>query len=138
MRSARVSRRSAGFTLLEVVVALAILSVTLSVILRIFSQVSGASKVNDDYLRALQIAENTLLQYSTEIGQKTRAKGVEDDYFSWTVSIEPYRLSEIPALFPQGDPDGFFDLYLLDVEVTWGESRPRSVQLSTFRIGDRW
>lgn len=126
-----------GFTLLEVVVSLAILALCLSVLLRIFSQTAGSTRIADDYYQAVQIAERELARHASQPGRALTERGDDDDYFFWQVRIEEYRQPQLQGLPASIDLERTWDLYQVEVEVNWGGFRSRSLVLSTLRLGDR-
>lgn len=59
-------RKSDGMSLIEVLVAFVILSITMSVILRINSTTLTNHQVTSDYLKAVQIAQSRLEQMAAD------------------------------------------------------------------------
>lgn len=90
-----------GFTLIEVIVAIAVLSITLVMVMQLFSGGLRASRASCDYTRAIVHAKDKLEEFSIEHpqseelthGSKT-IHGSFDDGFKWEATIEPYRESE--------------------------------------------
>jgi general secretion pathway protein I len=116
-----------GFSLLEVLVAFAILALTLGVLLNIFS--GGLRNLGDGqhYTRAVLDAQSKL----AEIGVSRplapgEISGEIDDVYRWSARISPLALS----------PGGLATLYQVDLTVKWGEaSAARAVRLQTLKIG---
>ncbi|MCC6202937.1 MAG: prepilin-type N-terminal cleavage/methylation domain-containing protein [Gammaproteobacteria bacterium] len=131
-------RRAGGITLLEVIVALALLSLSLAVVLRIFSGTSGAARVIADYSQALQVAESRLATLVAEDYAPGDIDGPGDDYFRGQTSVSEYQPEPQPPLFEESallDLAQNYQPYLFAVTVSWGERRPRSLTLSTIRLG---
>ena len=130
-RYCRHSRKHSGFTLLEVLVAFSILSVSLAVIMLGISKSIRVSEVTRDYSRAITLAESTLAEFSeidlTTVNQTT---GRFDNRYDWSVGINPYVTpgEEIQA--------ANYAPYELIVKVVWpGRDKQREIVLSTIRLG---
>ena len=85
------SSSSKGFTLLEILLAIAILGVAVTVIMQQFSAGLRIARASRAYtaatIHAKQILEEYLLDEEMEEGE---ASGTFDDGYGWTVSIEAY------------------------------------------------
>lgn len=119
-----------GFSLLEVLVAFAILSISLGVLLQVFATGLRNAGIADDYTQATLYAESIL----AAIGRETPlAEGVRsgpvNDRFSWRSTVSP---------FAEGMPDPQktgLRAYRVSVEVFWpGLLQTRSVVLETLRL----
>lgn len=125
--------REAGFTLMEVLVAFAILSISLAAILQIFSGGLRNAAVADRALVALGHAESLLASAGIERplaeGERT---GQLSDGMTWRESIARYSDAETLAT----PPPPAMQPYSVTVTVTWedGFSR-RDVTLTTLRLG---
>lgn len=134
----RGERNLAGFTLLEVVVTLAVLSISLTVLMRLFSSVTSATHSHSDYYQALKIAESRMSLLAANAGPSARGSGTVDDYFHWKSHVEVYRAESENPLSNTGysaDTQGMSTPYLLSVAVSWGEGKSREVELTTVRLG---
>lgn len=115
--------RRRGFTLLEVLVALAILSVAVVTMIQLFGQGLRLLKVSGDYQQAVLLAD----QKAREV--ETVREGVEtgrEGDFEWerraTVTTVPEELT-VFGVAP-------VRLYRVTVQVRWGG---RSVEIATLR-----
>lgn len=126
-----------GFTLLEVVVTLAVLSVSLTVLYQVFSSVARGTRISSDYYQALQIAESQMALLSARVSDYGGASGVVDGYFRWKTSASAYRApfdsplagdALISAAERRQRP------YLLTVNVSWGDGTGRELELNTIRL----
>lgn len=90
-----------GFTLIEIMVSLSIMSVSIVTILQLFSGGLRSIKISDDYLRAIILARNKMFQIEKQntvlLGDKGSFK--EDDRYKWLLSVEDYDLKELHPQF---------------------------------------
>lgn len=123
-------RRQEGFSLLEVLVAFVILSISLGVLLQVFATGLRNAGTADDYTQATLYAESIL----AAIGRETplsegQHSGPINDRFSWRSTVAPYT-DDMP------DPEKtHVRAYRVEVEVFWdGLAQTRSVILETLRL----
>ncbi len=129
-----ISQRS-GFTLIEVLVAFAILVLALVSIMEIFSTGLQGVERSASYTEAVLLAESKLaaagISDRLELGER---HGRFDERFSWKTMVRPSR----HRAGPEDDGNGI-SAFDIDVTVSWGgrdgaEQGGRSVSLSTTRI----
>ena len=126
------TKRHAGFSLLEVLVALSILALSYGMILQLLGSSSRNALRASDYRQAIMVAESQLnlaatvrdpamLPRSGEVGEK----------FAWRLDIAP------AADVAMSSAASMYAPVRLTVEVSWQEDAraPTSVALSTIRIG---
>ena len=122
-----------GFSLLEILVAFAILALALGLLLRIFSGGVNTAITADGYTAAIQIAESLLARTGVETPlQEGEGAGMEGDRYFWRVSVSPYQSAELPeTLSVEG-----IELMRVDVQVSWneGQSEPRELKLTTLKL----
>jgi general secretion pathway protein I len=117
-----------GFTLLEVLVAMVILSLAVVTMIQLSSQGLRLVKLSGDHQEATRLADR--IARATEI----KAEGVDggkEGPFTWERRIA---LVPIPKeLIPDGGPASgpAIALYSLSIAVRWGSGR--SVELATLR-----
>ena len=92
-------RSHAGFTLLEIVVALAILGLSLTVLFGIFSQNVARTQLNET--RAAERALASALLLTAEAGSPTGSVGRTPSGFVWRVAFAPYGGPEDEKNWPQ-------------------------------------
>ncbi len=124
------SRRQSGFSLLEVLVAFAILSISLGVLLQIFATGLRNTGVADDYTRATLYAESILAAIGRETPLTEGARhGPIDDQFSWRGTVDAYTEN-----MPDTEKTRV-QAYRVRVEVFWPSLlQTRSVVLETLRL----
>ena len=129
--------RSAGFTLIEVVVAFVLLALVLSTGFEIFSQGLSRAGGLDERSRALEVARSALTDAGMEEVLKPGiAQGEsQDPRFHWTRTITPY--DESPD--PNHPIQATYVLYRVDVKVDWrgGDGKDHALALSTLDLGPR-
>src|SRR5712691_4605989 len=117
-------RRQRGFTLLEVLVALAILSIAVVVMLQLFAQGLRLLKVAGDYQRAVLLADQKARE--VESVRETVESGQEGE-FQWERRATVVPVSEELTVFSLTP----VRLFRVSVEVRW--SGNRSVEVATLR-----
>lgn len=143
-----------GFTLLEVMVAMAILGISIVVIMELFSAGLKSAKASQDYTKIIMLARQKMDQLT--IGRNL-AEGVDGGEFEGT----PYRWqTEIKAYEPEdtgqdlaallsavlsgqagqgaaafsSDKKPPFEIFEITTKVLWGdEKKPRSFELKTIK-----
>jgi len=126
--------KNRGMTLIEVLVAFVVLSVTMAVILQIFTGGMRNARLADSYSRAVFLAESRMAAVGLERplipGEESGQVGQD---LQWRVSVVPV------------DDGGAADrqllpvrLYEVQVRVGWNEEgRERQVALNSLRLGPR-
>ena len=111
-----------GFTLIEVIVAMAIVSISLVMIMQLFSGGLRASRASCDYTRAVVHAKNIMEELSFN---PIPGSGDFEDGFNWQTAIEPYEESE----------ESGFKIVKLNVIISWGDAlrKPKSMQLVSLK-----
>ncbi len=130
MKGSRFSRfAEQGFSLLEVLVAFAILAISMGILFQSYSTGVRGVTLSREYAKATELAQSQLAQVGSAIPlQDGTLSGEWADQYQWTVAIR--RASELQR------PDPVYALYSVDIRVGWREGeRQRSVDLSTLKLG---
>jgi len=131
-RSTTHRRIDAGFTLLEVVIALAILGIGLTVIMELFSGGLRLGRASQEYTKAMNYASTKLEEISVQDTiDEGGGEGQFDDTYRWQVGVEKVDL--LP-----GDKGTDFkppaDLYHIRVSVAWKSgSKERTASFETYK-----
>lgn len=124
--------RNRGFTLIEVVVAMAILGVGLIVIIELFSGGLRLGRVSEEYTKAVGFArmkmEEIALREHMEEGNE---EGEFDRDFRWQVGVRKV------GILPEGKSLEFeppVELYQVKVDIIWKSgSRERSAGFESYK-----
>lgn len=130
-RLLRQHRGARGFTLLEVLVSLALMSLLAAVLLQVMSLGLRLQRASQLQNRALEVAGNLLQEFTREEGARLTAgrRTGSDGPFAYEVAVEPqYRVSL------DARPEIKVACYLVRVTLSWQEGgRRRSLTLTTLR-----
>jgi general secretion pathway protein I len=121
------SREGEGaFTLIEVIVAIAILGITLVMIMQLFSGGLRASRASCDYTRAVVHAKDKMEELSFD---PVSASGEFEDGFKWEAEVEP--LEELKEKLE----DSNYNLLKIKVKVSWSNvlNQQKFVELVSLR-----
>lgn len=133
--NSRIGRR--GFTLIEIVVAMAILGIGLVMIVELFGGGLRLGRTSAEYTQAVSYArmklEEVSLAQSLDEGLQ---EGEFDRDFRWRVEVKKVDL--IPARGIETDYRPPVDLYQVRIDVLWKSgSRERSAGLESYRVFKR-
>jgi len=122
---------SEGFTLLEVVVSLAILSVSLGVIYHVLANALGNESYAETVNRARLVAQGLLARVGTDIPASVGDMSGEDGHgLRW-------RLSRKAFADGLGNGRGAIAAIEVSAEVFWGEGRnEKSLRLTSLRLAE--
>lgn len=120
-----------GFTLLEVMVALAIMGMGLVLIMQLFAGGLRSVKVSEDYTIGVLYARQKMEQafFAEKPEDAVGSGAIENTQYTWEAEVLPYSLGE------EGD-DRYAAVvtYLLKVRVKWpGFMQEKAVELTTLR-----
>ena len=133
----RLRNKHQGFSLLEILVSFSILTVSLGIVLKIFSTGITTAQVTGDYTTAVQIAKNLLDTAGNESPLKAgEISGSENKFYHWRVTVSPKTFSS-PELDLRDLPVTLFEV---TVHVKWGEdikTHDRVVKLTTLKLATK-
>ncbi|UHQ19962.1 prepilin-type N-terminal cleavage/methylation domain-containing protein [Lysobacter sp. KIS68-7] len=127
----------AGYTLIEVIIAFAVLALALTLLLGTLSGATRQVRWADDAGRAAMHAQSLLAQLG--VGEPLRPGHTEGDFeegrYRWALDVAPWRdPSESDAAQQLIDPAAP-RLLSLDLQVKWGDGTPRdSLHLQSLRL----
>jgi general secretion pathway protein I len=128
------AHRQRGFTLIEVIIAFALLALALTLLLGSLSGASRQIRHADDASRAAMHAQSMLAQLGVgEVLQPGRSDGVlEKGRYRWTLAVAPY----VDPLKPSAPtPDASAPRLLqVDLVVAWGDSAGQQLRLQSLRL----
>lgn len=113
-----------GFTLIEVIVALVITSLSLAMVMQLFAAGLKASRASCDYTRAIIYAKDIMEEMSDS--PKDDAGEFEDGFF-WETEVMAYE-----------DPQGMVsNLTQIKVKVSWADAlrRDKEIELVSLKAG---
>lgn len=120
----------AGFTLLEVLISLAILALAASLAIPLLVDAARKASLAQRVRMATLLAQSNLAGAGTTTPiQRGEARG-QADGFDWTLAIAPYGAgAQIPSMFP---------LMEVIATVRWSEAgKSQAVVLKTLRLGSQ-
>jgi general secretion pathway protein I len=122
----------AGFTLVEVIVALAILSASLSVLLGMISGGVLRTASAERMMEAGSLTQSLMAEIGTEYPVRAEERAGEFvNGYRWHLKMQQYGGDTNTGEGPVG-------LYEISTEVQWEEgTQTRSVQLKTLRLGPK-
>ena len=123
-----------GFTLIEVLVAFMILTLSLSVLLRIFSGGLNNVSVAGDYAQAVLLAESQLAVVGrSEPLRVGQSYGESGEQFRWRRTVESYLPWEDDTALTMPVSG-----YHVSVEVSWTHNgRDQQITLNSLRVQQR-
>lgn len=118
--------RQQGFSLLEVIAAIAILAIAFAALMQVagssMSLTANAGERTEAALRARSLLDGAFVMEPLKAGDTS---GTFDDRYRWHLVVSPWQPADQPAA------DNGPRLFRLDLTVSWGT---RSAQFSTLRL----
>lgn len=116
-----------GFTLIEVLAAIAIMALGLSLLYQILGSNTQAVALTGQYQRAAMLAQSLLNAHDGIPVEGWNEQG-ESAGFAWQVRSQPYETAQARAM--QASPP----LHRVDIHIAWSDGEhTRSMALSTLR-----
>ncbi|HEY5850024.1 MAG TPA: prepilin-type N-terminal cleavage/methylation domain-containing protein [Lysobacter sp.] len=128
--------RQRGYTLLEVIVAFALLALALTVLLGVLSGAARQVRGSSDAARAALYAQSLLAQVGTgeAIVAGQRDGEFEEGRYRWQLRIAPWRDRSMATAKQQVDPNAA-RLFEITLAMQWGDAGPgKQLQLRSLRM----
>lgn len=128
--------RQRGFSLLEVLVAFAILALTLGVLMNIFARASRAAVLSGQYSQAAALAESKLNALGTELPlEEGTLTGEPENGFAWEITVIPIELEQEITTDLATTVEPTITPYRLTATVLWQDgAQARRVTFVTLRF----
>jgi len=127
----RRARNEAGFTVLEIIAALAILSVSFSVLFNLLSDGLQRTSQTEKMAEATLLAQSLLARVGTELPIRPGlVDGEFEQGYHWRLAIEPFGDPNDRRAWPVG-------AHVVTAKITWNDGGPQTVQLTTIRLGPK-
>jgi general secretion pathway protein I len=133
--SAPTRARCRGFSLLEVLVAFAVLALTMGVLFQVFSTGLRTAMVAEEYGEATRMAQSLLTEYAATrpLQAGDHSGSFDGTPYRWQAEISPMSTGDIAPGAAER-----FETYSVSVRVSWsGGAGERQVDLHTVRLEAR-
>lgn len=122
--------RSCGFTLIEVIIAITIMSISLVMVMQLFSGSLRASRVSCDYTRAVVHAKDKMEELSVD---PVGGSGEFEDGFRWESEVGPYEDINTEL------EDTGYNILKIKVKVIWSNigNQEKSIELVSLKTVER-
>jgi prepilin-type N-terminal cleavage/methylation domain-containing protein len=125
---ARATKGEAGFTLIEVLVSLTILSISLGVLLAVFLQGLDRARESRDEASARALAQALLIQAKATDNPALGSSAGKTNNFLWRLQVLAYGSAQDQAAWQEGAGQ-------IVATVSWrGDGGMRSISLSALRL----
>ena len=121
-----------GFTLMEVVIALAILGIGLMVIIELFSGGLRLARTSEEYTRAMNYGRMKMEEISSKQNiEEGTEEGKFDDTFRWQVGVKKVDILQVDKSIDFKPP---VELFQVKVDILWTSgSKERSASIESFK-----
>ena len=134
-----VPRVARGFSLLEVLVAFAILALVGTALFRLFSGGLSNASAAGDYSRAVLVAESVLAETASAqpLREGTTQGTFDDGRIEWTAQVVPYMPPGVNPDTERGSESMALRLFKVSVDVSFDapSGGRRTLSLATTRLG---
>ena len=128
------ARTQAGYTLIEIIVAFAILALGLTLLLGTLSGATRQVRQAGDAGRAALHAQSLLDEFGELPQPGTREGDLDEGRYRWRLDVAPWN-DPAPRSGPRRSDPNAGRLLRLQVQVAWGEGGPSErLQVSSLRL----
>lgn len=119
-----------GFTLIEIMVAMAVMAIALTVIIELFSGALRLARKSEDYSRAVFYGRQLLEELNLKTAFPTlEATGKFESAYRWKYVVEP-----VPMVSEEQEKEFPIELYKLKVWVLWDSgTREKSLTFESLK-----
>ena len=136
MPSCRPRPAAAGFSLIETLVALAIVGMALAAIAQVFGTGLLGHRVSEAAATALTLAESQIATASAAPLAPRQSEGNFAENFHWRLTVALFDDPQKKLAGLSTEPAATLRLYRISVAVDWRDGwRQRQLALSTLRLG---
>ncbi|MEW6601425.1 MAG: type II secretion system protein [Nitrospirota bacterium] len=116
-------KKREGFTLIEVIVAMAVLGISLVMIMQLFSAGLKSAKASCDYTIAIVHAKDKMEELSSTLDNDS---GTFEDGFKWETQVQDYRQID----------ESEYKLQKLVVKIIWPETlkQQKSIEMVSLKM----
>lgn len=129
-------RRQSGFTLLEILAAFVIFSLSFAAVLQILSSSMRNTVRSAEFTQAALWAQTKLDAVGVDpLLEEGTSRGEFDDKYRWELDITPYEAEREGGIISD---ESALVLYQVDLTLTWGDDqRTRDAHFRTLRAAPR-
>jgi prepilin-type N-terminal cleavage/methylation domain-containing protein len=124
----RKEHKSKGFTLMEIIVSMAIMATAVTVLIQLFGGAMLSASLSKDYSEAVRLAGNVLEKAlnDDDLDADYEKSGSIDEGYSWQVEVDEYLLPEFSQEIKSP-----MKIVLIVATVRWAEKR---IELSSLKL----
>ncbi|MFM8340587.1 MAG: prepilin-type N-terminal cleavage/methylation domain-containing protein [Methylomonas sp.] len=126
-------KKYSGFSLIEIMVAFAIMSIVLTMIIRVFATGQRIVSQTENYNIAVQIAESLMARVGEDINlERSQFDGELENKYYWIINIEPLFIDYNLLIDDQSNASS--QLKKVNVQVRWeDENNSARVELNAIK-----
>lgn len=128
---ASLKNNTAGFTLLETLVSLAVLAISLGVVYQVFSSAMQGTALASDYAKASMYADSHLAKIGNSVHFLSgETNGIYNKHYHWSLLVQALDQADSSDLI-----DEKIQEYKIVLDVFWKSGhKKRSIRATTYRL----